>query len=63
MNSMGVKRSLVAVALGLAACTLRVDKVDVPQPKITIQCVIVELPGGGVIVRDCDGGPAQDSGE
>ncbi len=36
------------------ACTLKVDA-PVPQPKITIGCVIIELPGGGQ-VRSCDGG-------
>jgi hypothetical protein len=40
----------------LSACTLRVEKVDVPEPKIEIKCVIVELPGSTAMVRDCDAG-------
>jgi hypothetical protein len=51
----GRMRSIAALLFFLSACTLRVDKVDVPQPKITIDCVIVELPGGST-VRSCDAG-------
>jgi hypothetical protein len=35
------------------ACTL---KVDVPQPKVEIGCVLIELPGGTKVLDCGDGG-------
>lgn len=50
--------SSIAMVVGLTgwvACTVKLDPtVTVPQPKITISCVLIELPGG--VVRTCDAG-------
>ncbi len=58
-----MSRLLASLVLLLACCTVRVDAPQVPQPKITIQCLIVTL-GGQAVVTDCDAGSdgGQDGG-